>query len=781
MSQESLLLVDANKVVHTYFNQLINPFEFKLLSAYNAKEAKALIAEYKSINVAIVDFDLPDELDGKMVDYTITNNIPTIVLTDSKNDETRKKIISKGIVDYMQKMSRDDFANVIEAIRQLRRNRNIKILIVDDSMTFFMHLKHILILHQFIVIEAKNGKEALVKLEENSDIAMVLTDYEMPEMNGLKLIYQIRKKHTIYDLPVIVLSTHDDGHKIADCLKAGANDYLHKPYKSEEFFSRVYMNLKSSRNMLKIQEQQLLLKQYKNAIDETSIVSKADVHGKITFANNMFCMVSGYSKEELIGQNHNIVKHPNTSLDTFKILWKTILNKKVWNGVIKNRKKDGSHYIVDTTIIPILNIKGEIDEFISIRKDITKVIEQNIIIKQQYTEPLTKLPNRLKLMHDLATVKIASLTIINIDSFHELNSFYGYDLADRLLVEVSKQIKQFTAQTHKMYKLPIDEYALMHENISEVEEKIFITDLLQNLSAHKFIIDENEIFLHFSIGIYSGSKDHLVKTDNALQQAKIMKKEICTYGDLPDFNEIQSNNLKWIKKLHHAIEEDKIKAFYQPIVDNQTKKIVKYEALVRMIDENEKPISPFFFLEIAKKTKLYDKLTKTVFEQTIMLAKKYKISFSINLTISDLRNDTLMNSFCEKIKLLEIENYIVFEIVESEEMESDDLLKITKAFKSEGIKISIDDFGTGYSNFDYLIKLNADFIKIDGSIVKKILTDKNSEIVVKTVIQIAKQIGSKTIAEFVENEAIYEKVKELGVDYSQGYYFSEPLKEIILD
>ena len=781
MSYETVLLVDDSKVVQAYFNQLINPLEFKLLIASNAKEANDFIAQDKDIGIAIVDISLPDAPDGAMVDYAINNNIPTIVLTGSRDQAVRELMMSKNIVDYMQKNSKDDFTNVVELMRRLVRNRNTKVLIVDDSTTFLMHLKQLLTRHLFSVVEAQNGKEALLRLEEHPDIAMVLTDYEMPEMDGLNLIQQIRKNHTRYDLPVMVLSTHDDGRKIANCLKSGANDYLHKPYKMEEFFSRVYMNLNNSANMLQIKEQQHLLKQYKNAIDETSIVSKADVHGRITFVNDMFCETSGYSEKELLGNTHNVVRHPDTPVETFKTLWKTILNKKVWHGVIKNRKKNGDPYIVDTTIIPILNANDEIEEFITIRKDITLVVEQNTIIQKLYTDPLTKLPNRQKLMHDLELTDFASLAIINIDSFNEINSFYGYELADRLLVEVAKKIKNFTSQTHYTYKLPVDEYAILGENVSEIEEKIFVFDLLEQLSNHSFMIDEHEIFLHFSVGIYSGVKDRLVNADIALQQAKVMKKDICAYGDLPDLNEIQSNNLKWIKKLHHAIEEGRIQAFFQPIVDNQTKKIEKYESLVRMMDGNSKPISPFFFLDIAKKTKLYDKLTKAVFDQTILLANKHKISFSVNLTVTDLKNTAMMESFCEEIQLLKLADYIVFEIVESEELESAELYEAVKRLKRCGIKISIDDFGTGYSNFDYLIKLNADFIKIDGSIVKKILTDNNSELIVKTIVNIAKELGAKTIAEFVESEAIYTKVKELGVDYSQGYYFSEPLENIIID
>ncbi|QSZ40637.1 EAL domain-containing protein [Sulfurimonas aquatica] len=778
MPIETILLIDDSKVVQSYFNQLINPLDFKLLIANNAKEAREIIDNQKSVNIAIVDLTLPDSIEGEMVEYTLSHQIPTIVLTASHSEELRKKMLSKNIIDYMLKDSKDDFAKVVGLIKQIEENRNTKILIVDDSQTYIMHLRELLKRHQFTVVEAQHGKEALIELEKNPDIKMVLTDYEMPVMDGLKLIKQIRRKHTRYNLPIMVLSAHGDGYKVSDCLRAGANDYLHKPYQSEEFFSRVYMNLLNSENMHNIQEQQAHLQQYKNVIDQTNIVSKTDPKGIITYVNDMFCEISGYTKEELVGATHRVVRHPDTPLETFSSLWETITDKKVWQGVIKNRKKDGTFYLVNTTIMPILDAKENILEYISIRKDITELIEKNRIIEKQYTDTLTKLPNRQKLISELEPMSSAVLVIINIDSFNEINGFYGYDIADKLLIEVANKIKSFIEQTHRLYKLPVDEYALLGQHINEVEEKMYVEDLLKHLSE-SFMIDDHEIYIHFSVGIYIGDNDHLVNADIALQQAKILKKDICSYEDFPDINSAHHNNLKWSKKLHHAIEEDRIKAFFQPIINNENEQIEKYEALVRMIDEENNVISPYFFLEIAKKTKLYEKLTKIVFNQTLEMAKKIKIPFSVNLTVSDLQNSKLMQYMSDEIQVADASKYIVFELVESEALESQELLSSLEYLKESGIKISIDDFGTGYSNFDYLIKLKANYIKIDGSIVKNVLNDSNSELMIKTIVNVAKELGAKTIAEFVESEEIFNKVKELGVDYSQGYYFSQPLRNIL--
>lgn len=148
-------------------------------------------------------------------------------------------------------------------------------------------------------------------------------------------------------------------------------------------------------------EQTQLLNEYKKAVDQSTIVSMTDKNGVITYVNDAFVNVSGYSKDKLIGSRQSIIRHPDSPLEVFKVMWKTILNKQPWHGILKNRAKDGSTYYVDTTITPILTTNGEIEKFIAIRHEITKVFEQEQLIHRQYTDTLTGLQNRLKLLQDL--------------------------------------------------------------------------------------------------------------------------------------------------------------------------------------------------------------------------------------------------------------------------------------------------------------------------------------------------------------------------------------------
>ena len=204
-------------------------------------------------------------------------------------------------------------------------------------------------------------------------------------------------------------------------------------------------------------------------------------------------------------------------------------------------------------------------------------------------------------------------------------------------------------------------------------------------------------------------------------------------------------------------------------------KIEKYESLVRLVGEEREIASPCCFLEIAKHSKQYIALSKKVIENTFDALCDEEAEFSINLTVEDILHPDITELLATKMRDTRFHSRVVYEIVESEGLKETDLvLKFINTIKQFGCKIAIDDFGTGYSNFEYLLKLTPDFIKIDGSMIKEIAFNPDSEEVVKTIIDFAKKRHLKTIAEFVSSREIFEKVLELGIDYSQGYYIGKP-------
>jgi EAL domain-containing protein (putative c-di-GMP-specific phosphodiesterase class I) len=252
------------------------------------------------------------------------------------------------------------------------------------------------------------------------------------------------------------------------------------------------------------------------------------------------------------------------------------------------------------------------------------------------------------------------------------------------------------------------------------------------------------------------------------------------YNDMNKDSDYQ-NNIEWINKIKEAITGDRLTTYFQPIIDNKTGAITKYESLVRLIDKEGKVISPFFFLDIAKKAKLYTKITKIVIDKTFATFENLQqYDFSINITVEDINDEEISSYIFKKLKNYPNSNRVIFEITESEEIKDYAFVNnFIKTVKSYGAKIAIDDFGAGYANFEHIINLKADFIKIDGSLIKNINTDKNSRIITEAIIAFSKKLGSKTVVEFVHNEEVYKKVKELGADFSQGFHLGEPSPKIV--
>lgn len=536
----------------------------------------------------------------------------------------------------------------------------------------------------------------------------------------------------------------------------------------------------------KVVEEELeeVLSEYKKAVDQSTIISQSDKNGIITYVNDAFVEVSGYSRDELIGSPHNIIRHPDNPSDIFKVLWETILNKQIWHGILKNRAKDGSTYYVDTTISPILATNGEIEKFIAIRHDITKVFEQEQIINRQLTDSLTGLPNRLKLLQDLEKEQHNALTIFNIDAFQELNKLYGHKVGDEILKSLAVYLSEALNKDQKqIYKLPGDVFAILCSDVCDEDTCTeIIMPLIQELSENLFQIGEHEIYLSMTAGVsYGNNSDILINANIALNNAKKLKLPFTFYNLTEEDEKSYDSSQKMIKTLKYAISNDLVIPYFQPIYNNEMLKIDKYEVLMRIINENGEVISPFFFLDIAHKVKIYPELTKVIIRKAFEMFHDKDITFTINISIEDIRNTLTQTYIMDALSRFNRPHNVVFEIIESEEIVDYDQIKaFVKEVKKYGVKIAIDDFGSGYSNFMHMLELDTDFIKIDGSIIKNILHDLNSQILTQTIVSMANKLNIKIIAEFVSSKEIHDAVMSLGIDHAQGYYFGEP-KPILVE
>ncbi|KAA0259386.1 EAL domain-containing protein [Deferribacter autotrophicus] len=392
---------------------------------------------------------------------------------------------------------------------------------------------------------------------------------------------------------------------------------------------------------------------------------------------------------------------------------------------------------------------------------------------------LTGLYNRNRLIHELDYSKHHMLFIVNIDDFKHINNFYGVRIGDEFLKVFGKKLKELVKDycRAKVYRLGSDDFGVLvrKENVDNPEK--FANYLVNKIENNEFKIDQWDISVSVSIGI-SMEEPLLEKADIALKYVKRDSRlKYAVYKEVLNFEKDVEINMKILKALKIALESDKIVPYYQPIVDNKTGVISKYECLVRMFDEKGEMISPGIFLEVAKKGKLYGELTKRVVEKAFSYFKDKPCEFSVNISVDDIIDFSTKSFIIDKLKKYpEIAKKVTFEILESEGIENFDIVsEFIKDVKQYGASIAIDDFGSGYSNFSYLLQLNVDYIKIDGSLIKNIHIDENSELVVRTIVSFAKKLNIKTVAEYVHNEEVHKKVIELGIDYSQGFFIGKPL------
>lgn len=414
-----------------------------------------------------------------------------------------------------------------------------------------------------------------------------------------------------------------------------------------------------------------------------------------------------------------------------------------------------------------------------------KVAEKTIELRKQlYTNSLTGLPNRLSLLNKINSFSDGALLIINIDDFKEINDFFGQTVGDKILVEFSLRLsKYFMQEPNIMLKhLSGDEFALLFMQKPPLEEFRQIAEkLVFNVEKMIFFHENNEIAIRVTIGGAHQIEAALEKADIALKSAKKQRKSYLIYDEKLNVEKQYKDNMEWVKKLKIAMKQDKIIPYFQPIFDNESNKIVTCECLIRLIDDDNNIITPYNFLSIAKKSRLYYELTKIMIQKSCHYFEHLDCDFSVNLSVEDMLNSEIVEYIKQKIKKYNVTQKIIFEILESEGIENYEEISIfINEMKALGCRIAIDDFGSGYSNFEHLLKLNIDYIKIDASLIKNLDTDKNAQIIVETIVDFAKKLNIVTIAEFVHNEAVSKKIKELKVDRTQGFFMAEPQEHVDL-
>ena len=513
--------------------------------------------------------------------------------------------------------------------------------------------------------------------------------------------------------------------------------------------------------------------------DEEGAFAKFDKNFNITYVSKEFINILGIDDGNLL----DILK--STSLDT-KILQKLALAIKknhTFNEILELNIVNQTLFI-DTFVYKVANHHLTKAEYIIRCNDITSYIVTEAELKNQlFLDQFTKLPTRLQLIDDLRqsnkrrTTHAQTLFYVQIDSYEEINEFFGIDTGHKLLKEIAQWLQEnVPTKNTQVYKFDHNNFAMYTSSrINLADLEVYLRHINTKINNENFSIHETNHDISFTIGIARGKTNLLKHAYLALKEAQKTNKTYKIFNKKNSQEEKYLQNIQINKNIKKALADNRIVPFFQPILNIHTNEIEKYESLMRIQNEDNSYQRPADFLEVSKQSKLYPELTKAMVTGSLKRLEFLQHPITINISIDDILNSRVANLILRKLQKHPFSHLVTFEILETNEiLNYTKVANFIKKIKALNCTVAIDDFGSGYSNFEQVLKLDIDYIKIDGSLIKNIDTNKENEIVTKTIITFAKELGVKTIAEFVSTEAIFEKVKILGIDYAQGYYIGKP-------
>ena len=403
-------------------------------------------------------------------------------------------------------------------------------------------------------------------------------------------------------------------------------------------------------------------------------------------------------------------------------------------------------------------------------------------LRDLYIDNLTRLQNRNALLRDIKKLSTSILALIDIDKFAVMNDLYGEDTGDKILLEFVKQLKKAFCSENilNIYRVGSDKFVVLYKEYKDNypdELKEISKNFIENIHDNGLDIDDTNIDINITVGIAQSDDHHAfeyaqrVITKARKKYMALMEYDKTLFEQTKDIEE----NIAWIKKLKTGLHDGRFQPYLQPIVDATTQEVYKYEALIRYIEDDGSEVAPYKFLPIAKKARLFPIIIKIMLSSVLQIIKDKNIRIAVNLSFEDIVNDDTQEFIFETLDRYKDEAQMLdFEILESEEIEDFDMVKnFILKIKEYGCRIGVDDFGAGYSNFNMLEALKIDFVKIDGSLIKEIDKLQKHALIVETIADFCKKLDIKTVAEFVGSQSVYEKTKDLGIDYMQGWHFGK--------
>lgn len=530
-----------------------------------------------------------------------------------------------------------------------------------------------------------------------------------------------------------------------------------------------------------------------------SVVMITDTRGRIEYVNPKFTEVTGYSSEEALGRDTRLLASGQDDPSVYSDRQQRLLSGQEWSGELHNRRKDGEFYWAEEQIAPIHNSVGEISHFVVIQQDITQERLLNRQISYQAShDPLTGLINRVEFEHRLAravdSAKVDrlehALCFLDLDQFKVVNDSSGHVAGDELLRQVSALLRQQTRHSDTVARLGGDEFVVLLEDCPAEQANQRAVEIREAIEQFRFAWEAQLYSVSVSIGLVAvtaASKDVtevLRQADTACYAAKDAgRNRVHQYQPDDAAHALRRGDLKWVGEINRAFDSGRLRLYAQPIHSvADPRQVSALELLLRLQDDSGDSHAPGSFLPAAERYNLTPRIDRWVVDSAFRWIAQHPETvslydhFSINLSGQSMGDEALMGHIikCFEHRLVPA-SFVVFEITETAAISSlSDATTFIHALKAHGCRFSLDDFGSGLSSFAYLKNLPVDFLKIDGIFVRDIVDDPVDYAMVKAINEMGHIMNKRTVAEFVENDAILACLGTIGIDFAQGYGLGPP-------
>ncbi len=547
-----------------------------------------------------------------------------------------------------------------------------------------------------------------------------------------------------------------------------------------------------------LKRQQAELQKLSLAVSQSPVsVIIAGINGEIEYVNQAFEDMTGYDRDEALGNNPRIFNSGKTPKAIYDELWQTIRDGNAWEGELMNQRKDGHTYWVRARISPVCNDDGAVSHFLAIEEDITERKAQEHQIRHQANyDGLTELPNRFLAMDRMSQAINAAirhdqtvvLMFIDLDDFKQINDSYGHDVGDQVITLAASRIRETVRQTDTVARYGGDEFLVILTSIDTADDASRVAEKVLTSLAKPYQVDEHQVSLNASIGMAVFPDDGqdpyelLRNADAAMFGAKDEG------GNRYEFHSAAIHRAALERmdvelRLRQALEKGELSLSYQPLLDTASSAIIGAEVLLRWDNPDLGTVPPQRFIPLAEATGLIVPIGEWVIRSACAQLQSWckeglgELKLSINLSPRQFNDPHLLRTVTGALEEYELKGeQLEFEITEGTLMRNqDDALRILEKLRALGIRISLDDFGTGYSSLNQLKQFPFDSLKIDRAQIADLLNQTQDQALVRATLAMASGLGLHTVGEGVETQEQLQFLNREGIAAVQGHFFSQAL------